>query len=321
MVWVMMNLNNYAKRFGKRNTLISVLIDLNREITEDNVLVMKAETYFECTPETKAFSNWMLCPIRNRDHLEKLEELASIHNQVEEIRLQDKLGKQNFHGNMKKIYEQPIDKIRDTSRDISKTVKEKSIKNNKALESLNDKLLEILKDRGMIANYLRSPLSKITNREHNSQLKLVEDPNSNKVIDLLINKTRPFTFYNYLLTFLDTDKKFHLQWDLLKLITQKNYKVCIANIKVKRILYEFAKEMYFDEKALGKKSTGGKLLRRLLKSPAVMACVLFTRFSSSNPIELCDRIELLSQKEKAGYNSDIINEENNVISDKLLEYK
>ena len=40
--------------------------------------------------------------------------------------------------------------------------------NNKALENLNDKLLEILNDGGIIASYLSS-LSKITNPENTSQ--------------------------------------------------------------------------------------------------------------------------------------------------------
>ena len=39
----------------------------------------------------------MLYPIKNVEDLEKLEELASLQNQVNEVRLQDKLGKQNFH--------------------------------------------------------------------------------------------------------------------------------------------------------------------------------------------------------------------------------
>ena len=39
----------------------------------------------------------MLYSIRDREDLEKLEELASLQNQVKAVRLQDKLGKQNFH--------------------------------------------------------------------------------------------------------------------------------------------------------------------------------------------------------------------------------
>ena len=47
----------------------------------------------------------MLFPTKNRDDLEKLEELTSIQNQIEEVRLQDKLGKQNFHEKIEKLFE------------------------------------------------------------------------------------------------------------------------------------------------------------------------------------------------------------------------
>ena len=44
----------------------------------------------------------MLFPIRNREDLDKLEELASLQDQVKVVKLQDKLGQQNFHEDMKK---------------------------------------------------------------------------------------------------------------------------------------------------------------------------------------------------------------------------
>ena len=53
-----------------------------------------------------------------------------------------------------------------------------SKENNKAVSNLNEKLLEIMNDRGILASLLLSPLSKITNLEHSSHFKLVEDSNS-----------------------------------------------------------------------------------------------------------------------------------------------
>ena len=38
----------------------------------------------------------MLFPIKGREGLEKLNELFSLQDQVKVVRLQDKLGKQNF---------------------------------------------------------------------------------------------------------------------------------------------------------------------------------------------------------------------------------
>ena len=46
----------------------------------------------------------MLFPIKDREDLEKLNELVSLQDQVKTVRLQDKLGKQNFHEDMKKSF-------------------------------------------------------------------------------------------------------------------------------------------------------------------------------------------------------------------------
>ena len=46
---------------------------------------------------------------------------SSIKNQAEERRLQDELGKQNFHENIKKIHEALIDTLEDTSEILIKT--------------------------------------------------------------------------------------------------------------------------------------------------------------------------------------------------------
>ena len=76
---------------------------------------------------------------------------------------------------------------------LTKAITESSNKNNQAIDNLNNKLLEILKDRGLLANYLMYPLSKITNPENSSQFKLLKDANSNRVNDLLIHNTIPHT--------------------------------------------------------------------------------------------------------------------------------
>ena len=40
--------------------------------------------------------------IKNGEDLENLNELVSLNKEVDELRLQDKVGKQNFHENIKK---------------------------------------------------------------------------------------------------------------------------------------------------------------------------------------------------------------------------
>ena len=148
----------------------------------------------------------MLYSIKNIEELEKLNELVSLQNRVKVDRLQDKLGKQNFHENMKKVFEPVTKSIKDVSEEVTKTMTENSIKINQALENFNNKLLEIMIDRGILASYLMATLSKITNPENTSQFRLVKDSNSNRVNDLKINKTIPLTLHDNLLTFRDTGK-------------------------------------------------------------------------------------------------------------------
>ena len=164
----------------------------------------------------------MLYAIKNNDDLENLNELVSLENQVKVVRLQDKFGKQNFHEHMKKVFEPVTKSIKDVSQNKTKTITETSIKNNQAIENLNNKLLELMNDRGILANYLMSPLSKITSPENTSQFKLVKDHNSIRVNDLLTKNTKPITFFDNILTFPDTSKEFDLKGDLLKMISNKN---------------------------------------------------------------------------------------------------
>ena len=212
----------------------------------------------------------MLYSIKNIEELEKLNELVSLQNQVKIDRLQDKLGKQNFHEDMKKVFEPVTKSIKDVSEEVTKTMTGNSIKNNQALENLNNKLLEIMNDRGILASYLMSPLSKITNPENTTQFKLVKDHNSNRVNDLKINKTIPITLYNNMLTFRNTGKEFELTGDLLKMITKNNYNVDLASLQDKKLMYDFAKEMSFDMKAQGRKSARDRTLINLVKSPGLM---------------------------------------------------
>ena len=65
-------------------------------------------------------------------------------------------------------------------------------------------------------------------------------------------------------------------------------------------MYNFAKELFFDEKALGNKSTRDRSLIRLFKSPVVMAFGVSTIFLTESSNEVVDRIKLLLQEKQAG---------------------
>ena len=89
--------------------------------------------------------------IKNTEDLENLNKLVSLQNQVNEVLLQKRLGEQNYHENNRKIYEAITDTIKITSGNSTEIITENSIKNNKALENMNEKLLEWMIDEGMIA--------------------------------------------------------------------------------------------------------------------------------------------------------------------------
>ena len=55
----------------------------------------------------------------------------SLENQVKEVRLPEKLGKQNFHYITQKVFEPVFDTIKDTSESLTKTLAELSNKNTK----------------------------------------------------------------------------------------------------------------------------------------------------------------------------------------------
>ena len=107
----------------------------------------------------------MMFPIKDREDLEKLNELISLKNQVQEVRLQDKLGDQNYHEEAKKLFKPMTDEIKNTSERITKTLTENSINDNKAIENLNEKISELMNDKGMIAPYLASSLVNFLNQK------------------------------------------------------------------------------------------------------------------------------------------------------------
>ena len=106
-------------------------------------------------------------------------------------------------------------------------------------------------------------------------------------------------------TFRDSNKNFQLKGDLSKMITNKNYNADLASLSDKKLMYDFAKEMYFDVRAPGDKSTRDKTLTKLLRSPGLMVSasgVSKTIFLPSDPDELCIRLNRLRQEVQAGKN-------------------
>ena len=153
-----LQIDRFAKT-GEVDTLSEIVINLpiQNALRKRNIF-----DYHKCCIQMKT------------EDLKNLEELASLQKQVKAVTLQDKLGKQDFHEDMKKVFEPVAKSSKDVSEEVTKTITETSVINNLALEDSNNKLREILIDTGKLATYLLSPISNITNPENNSQFKLVK---------------------------------------------------------------------------------------------------------------------------------------------------
>ena len=214
------------------------------------------------------------------------------------------------------------DAIKDTSENLTKTITENSIDNNKAIENLNERILELMNDKGLIAPYFASSLVNLFKPENKVQKRLKKDLNSTKLNVFLINEGKPVTLFSEMITFRDSNKSFKIDGELLELITNYDFNISHYNPKNQNLIYEFGKEMNFNIKQKGRKSNRLKSMIKLLKSPTIMASgspnIIIL---SSDPDELCNRLKLLLQEKQAGNNSDLFNREIIAIVDKLLEYK
>ena len=79
---------------------------------------------------------------------------------------------------MKKVCEPVTESINDVSAEVTKTLTETSKENDKAPAKVINKLSKIMDDRGILASYLLSPLSKITNAKATSQFNPKNDLDS-----------------------------------------------------------------------------------------------------------------------------------------------
>ena len=64
------------------------------------------------------------------------------------------------------------DAIKNTSETITKSLTENFINNNKAIENLNEKILEFMNDKSLIFPYLASSLVNLFTPENESQFRL-----------------------------------------------------------------------------------------------------------------------------------------------------
>ena len=136
----------------------------------------------------------------------------------------------------KKLFKPMTDVIKNTSENITKTLTENSVNNNKAIENLNEKILELMDDKGLIAPYLASSLVNLFKPENKSQFRLKKDLNSTKMNDFLINGGIPVTLFSNMLIFRDSNKSFKLDGDLSETMTNYDFNVSHSNPKDKKLI-------------------------------------------------------------------------------------
>ena len=97
-----------------------------------------------------------------KDDIKDLEELADLQSKVKQNRLVEKIGKQCFHLDIKKLLE-PITK---TVTDTSQKIHEETKSTRKAMEALDEsnvhvKALEFLNKNGVINSSLITPIARL----------------------------------------------------------------------------------------------------------------------------------------------------------------
>ena len=86
-----------------------------------------------------------------------------------------------------------------------------------------------------------------------------------------------------MIIFRDSNKSFKLEGDPLKLIKNYKFNANHSSPHDKKLIYEFAKEMNYDTKRLGRPSNRHNSFIKILESPAIMAAGVTTTFLSENP--------------------------------------
>ena len=110
-----------------------------------------------------------------------MTKLPSLQNQVINSTIHDELREQNFHEAMKKVFEPVSHTVKGASEDGTETMMVTSKENSKTITNLNEKVLDVLNSRGIIATCIATPLLNFFKPENTSQFKSLNDSTPNKV--------------------------------------------------------------------------------------------------------------------------------------------
>ena len=104
---------------------------------------MKTKTHIlKVFQKLNLFSKIYVVFMREREDLRTLKKLVLLENQLQEVRLQDELGKQNYRIKTEKLFEPVTDTMKNTDENLTKAMTESFIMNDKALNILNDNFSE-----------------------------------------------------------------------------------------------------------------------------------------------------------------------------------
>ena len=101
---------------------------------------------------------YMFYSIEQKIRSSKLNESAALQNQVENLRLQDTLGQQNFHEDKIEVVELVSGTVEDVSKVVTKTTIVISNEGSKTITDLNENFSELMNGKVIVAPYLETPL-------------------------------------------------------------------------------------------------------------------------------------------------------------------
>ena len=141
---------------------------------------------------------------------------------------------------MKKIYEPLTDTIKRYLFEFKKSTTETCV-SDEAPEKLNEKILKLMNDRGMIAPCLSSSLVNIFKPKNKSQFRLLKDLNWIRRNNILTNRKIPGNLYRNMLTFRDGNKSFKLDRDLPESMTIYDFNVSHSNPRDQNLIMSLEK--------------------------------------------------------------------------------
>ena len=110
-------------------------------------------TYRECIPETKPFKVFymnMIYSLKNKHETKDLDELEYLQSKTKQVRLVEKLGKQGFQYNIKKLFEPNTKAVTDGNQNLIRETKTKTKANEELDESnVQIKTLGLMNKKGV----------------------------------------------------------------------------------------------------------------------------------------------------------------------------